>query len=158
MPDCVLAMKFSWSLILAQKINEAEVARGPALGGRGPARDFGGPIMLKADDPCPTHVVYVDNVGILGIVRKRVAEALDQAEVGLNSVGLLTHEKELFAEAADVLGVEVDVKNHRARLMEKGYWRLERGLQWPLNQRSVSGETLSRFVGHCSCQPRHRSH
>lgn len=63
--------------------------------------------------------VYVENVGVLGVVEKRVSEALDQVEERLNSVGLLTHEKELFLEAADVLGVEVDVKNFRTRLTEK---------------------------------------
>lgn len=39
----VLAMGFSWSFLLAQKINEAEVGRASALGGHCVANDSGGP-------------------------------------------------------------------------------------------------------------------
>lgn len=101
--------------------------------------------MLRPGVPRPTHFVYVDNVGVLGVVEKRVAEALEQVEECLNSVGLPTHEKELFGEAADVLGVEVE----QDPLDGEEVLEARSGTAVALGAARRVGRD-ARFVGHCT--------
>lgn len=81
------------------------MARAPTLGGWEASSDATGQMVLKPGLVTPMHFVYADNVGVLGASRAHVVQSLDEVVTYLTRVGLLTHEKEVFEEAADVLGV-----------------------------------------------------
>jgi len=65
-----LPMGCTWSLWMAQRTDEHVVAEGcgDKLGGL--VHDRSLPLVLRRDEPRPSHYVYVDNVGVLRIVKK----------------------------------------------------------------------------------------
>ena len=144
-----LPMGFSWSLFLAQKINEYRVSQSEKLKGTTAVCDRGGPMLLGPGRP-PSHYVYVDNLGVMGVVEADVANALEGACNSLKSSGLDTHEEILCKEKMDSLGVELDAARQRTRLTDKRYWRLEGALEWTLRQSRLSGQLVEQLVGHCT--------
>eukprot|EP00973_Karenia_brevis_P060742 8447247-Karenia_brevis.AAC.1 len=65
------------------------------------------------------YYVYVDNVGVLGIVRKDTADTLKQVCAGMESIGLSMHEIEPTNEKLEPLGVELDLAGRFTRLTDK---------------------------------------
>lgn len=105
---------------------------------------------MEEGRPGVRHYVYVDNVGVLGVVRPEVAAALDGACRELDSAGLSTHEREESAREMEMLGVELDGTRQRSRLTSSRYWKLDSGLSALLRRRKVSGRMLEAIVGQCT--------
>jgi len=146
----VLPMGFTWSLFLAQRVNTHLVGEIPSLKGSRPLVDRGPPLVLVPGDERVSHYVYVDNIGVVGVVHSTVAAALDECVLQLDSRGLTTHDTELHSNFGDVLGVELNSELKCTRLTAKRYWRLERGLGAALARRCLSGKDVEILVGHCT--------
>ena len=104
-------MGCSWSLWIAQGINESVALQvAPALT-ETPLRDRGSPMVVKLGPSCASegvhHYVYVDNLGAMGACEKSVGEVLEQLEIGFNWARLLLHKTEQTCQSVAALGDEL---------------------------------------------------
>ena len=95
---------------MAHRTNESVVSQSSQGLLDAPLSDHGPPLVLGGKVTKPSHYVYVDNLGILGVVRMEVARALDAACEGLNAIWLTTHERELSSASMTMLGVELNAE------------------------------------------------
>lgn len=145
----VLAMGFSWSLAIVQRINECDVSR--CLGGRFPLQDAGPPAVFgeeSAKDGDEKHFINADNTGVFAGSTVRVEEMLDQVELSLNKKGLATHQRETSSRMLECLGVELDLVEGISPLTQKRYWRLQKCLSWMLRPGRISRKALEVVIGH----------
>ena len=94
--------------------------------------------------------MYVDNFGVLGLVRAQAALALKQMCRRMNDQGLTTHEESLDDDDTELLGYRLSGSKQRTDLTPKRCWRLDRGLRWLLRRRKWSGRLLECILGHCT--------
>ena len=148
----VLPMGFSWSLFLAQLINEDVVVTTPLMGGTQKLVDRGEPCVLTGEGEGwrRSFYVYVDNLGILGLSEKAVRSSLSRCVTNFEQRGLEMHDIEVSNKSVDALGVELRLEERRTRLADKRYWRLAIGLDYLLKLRSVSGDMVECILGHCT--------
>ena len=94
------------------------------------------------------YYLYVDNLGVFGMVQAEVTQALEDGTAKLGSANLTTHEHRLSGACCEALGVEIDGQFLTASLTEKRYWKLDRGIAWLLRRGRCTGIMLEVFLGH----------
>jgi len=145
-----LPMGCTWSLWMAQRTDEHVVSQGCGDKVGGIVHDRSAPLVLSRRDTRPSHYVYVDNLGVIGIAKKSVVDVLDSACGALDRSGLTTHEREESDAMMDMLGVRLDAVRQCTTLTPSRFWKLEKGLEALLRRKRVSGEMLEAVVGHCT--------
>ena len=94
------------------------------------------------------YYLYVDSLGVFGLRRNEVANALQQGVDHLDAIQLKTHEHLLSSSCSETLGIEIDGDALSASITSKWYWKLDRGLAWLLPRRRCTGIMLAVFLGH----------
>ena len=127
-------MGFTWSLWIAQRINEAVALQScPSLEGR-LLHDRQPPLVLHTPGSCGStaldgardkaaegsHLyVHVNNLGVIGTCSRLVGEQLEKLETGFNRRGLLLHKSEISSQRVTTLGVNLDGSLLKTRATDK---------------------------------------
>ncbi|CAK0900771.1 unnamed protein product [Prorocentrum cordatum] len=150
----VLPMGFTWSLWIAQMINETTVTKvAPSLPGS-PLHDRGPPLVVRPAlgeerDPL-SHYVYVDNLGVIGVCEAAVGDALEQLGEGFNREGLLLYKSERSRGGIVALGAELDGAAPRTRVTPKRFWNICQALGALLRRRRASARAFEVVLGRCT--------
>eukprot|EP00959_Pyramimonas_sp_CCMP1952_P217500 4548633-Pyramimonas_sp.AAC.1 len=127
-------MGFSWSLAVAQSVNECHAAQGPGLELAPPMADRRGPAVLR-EGAAAAHYVYMDDLGVISAGRDAGAAGFAGARESFERAGLALHDRLEEPNAMESLGVELDAERRETRLAVARYWRLGAGLRWLLARR-----------------------
>ena len=152
----VLPMSFTWSLYIAQAINQDVATRScPSLTGTR-LSDLGPPLVFKVGKGPPrpqgplAHYVYVDNLGVLAVAKQEVIDTLNALETGFNETGLLLHKSEIQSGDIQALGAMLNGSEMTTRVSDSRYWTVHRGIEALLRRRQVAGWALEVVLGHCT--------
>lgn len=96
----------------------------------------------------PVGAVYVDNLGVLGLLEKLVHQNFDDAVCKLEDAGFVLHELERGSVLIVNVGVVVDRGRSKLRHTEARAWRLYLGLKYLLQMGKATSEVLRVFAGH----------
>ena len=146
-----LAMGCSWSLYLAQKINEHQFRLSPGLSASEIVHDRSHPLIIDPDDPNKTnHYVYVDNLGIIGQSKEGVTSALSSMEDHFNSKQLLLHPGEVHSDSVKALGIQLNGSSKTTRITPDRLHKVRAGLRGLISRGRCSGKVLEILVGHAT--------
>ena len=98
----------------------------------------------------PSHFVYVDSLGVIGVCEQSAGAALKQLEEGFNREGLLLHKFELSRNGIVALGTELDGAALRTRVTPERFWAIRVALEALLRRRRISAWSLEVVLGHCT--------
>ena len=145
-----LCQGFSWSLYFAQRANEHVSRSCPVLRDARLLHDRGDPLVLRigAEAPRSDHYyVYVDNLGVLGLDRCRIEEAMCELTEKFDGQGLELHACEVSSGSVEALGVLVEGGKLRCRITPSRLWKVHQAIVG-LRRGRCSGRTLEVLVGH----------
>ena len=152
-----LPMGFSWSLFFCQRSVVEAVEESPAMEGVPLLSDRSGALVLDASGEASGPgrrtrggYVYVDNLGVFGLIAGEVKQSIDGISGSLDAKGLLTHEHSITDEATRTLGVCVDGSRLQTRPDSKRMWTLRRALTWALGCRQLAGWVWEVLIGHAT--------
>ena len=147
-----LPMGFSWSLWIAQRINEHRMSLCPCLENSELIADNLPPAVFTAekDSLDTSHFVCVDNLGVLSKDVGEVKCAMTEAGESFNSVDLKLHDFDITEDSKVTLGTQLDLKNLRSAVSLPRFWRLKMGLRHSLRRKTLSGWALEMLLGHCT--------
>ena len=122
-----LPMGFSWSLYIAQSINETIIQRAPGVCPSNLVNDESSAVVFRSY--CRNrfhHYVYVDSLGLNGLSESFIAGSMDVAVAEYDRAGLLVYEKEACLVNLSCLlnGVE-----HVSEISKKRYDKLRSGIR-----------------------------
>ena len=152
-------MGHRWSLFFCQKAIEEAIWAIPSCQGAEIHRDDCGCVIRilfgkrSRSHPCDRSprrffYVYVDNLGVLGTSREKVANDLMMAIQTLKSRGLNTYEEAIHSDSATALGIHIHLRNMLVSVAPTRLWRLKQGLRWALCCRALPGKTWEVLLGH----------
>lgn len=147
-------MGFSWSLFVAQRVNELQIAKVPSLANSRLMSDRGEPVVFRDPRSCEEmqvrHYVYVDNLGVIspheGIVRKTLSE-LPQA---FDQEGLILHPGEIQHETVKALGCQLRGDILATRITPERFHKVRLSIEAVLRRKKVSGQVLEIVIGHAT--------
>lgn len=147
-------MGFSWSLFVAQRINELRMDGIDILRKSDIVTDRGKPVVFthpgKKDHPQVRHYVYVDNLGIISPHRGLVQSALSQLPEAFDAEGLILHPGELQHERVKALGCELRGDILATRLTPERFHKVRLSIEGVLRRRKVTGQVLEIVLGHAT--------
>ncbi|CAK0835808.1 unnamed protein product [Prorocentrum cordatum] len=150
MPRC-LPMGFSWSLALAQDVDE-EVAS-QVLSRAELLRDRGQPLVLALRGEAASdtrHYIYVDNIGVFGSDGSVVASKLEDVCAAFEARGLAVHGVATSGSGVEALGVLLDGRRRHARLTATRFWRVRGALLALAGRRRATGRQVEIVLGHAT--------
>ena len=83
------------------------------------ATDVGRPIILPLGvrrEPSSHYYVYVDNLGVISLDKKRVVDAMKDLQSKFNRLGLELHGAEVGSDSIEALGCVLDGRDMQSRL------------------------------------------
>ena len=134
-----------------QPLNGAETATESVIDRVELLVDHGIPLVLRASagGRVVRHYVYVDNVGVIGVGLRVVADTMNALISAFTARGLPTHELQVTDHELEALGVILDPCRRHTRIAAKRFWRVRQGITGLLRRRAVSGRLLEVVLGHC---------
>ncbi|CAK0846210.1 unnamed protein product [Prorocentrum cordatum] len=140
----VLLMGCSWALHLCRRVSEASLARA-RIAPEQQVRDRSLGVRLGPRRPA-AGAAYVDNYLVSGRQRAEVQAAAGKVEQEPSSLGFVVHEQVDATRHASFVGLDLDGREHAARVSAKRVWRLRCAIQELLLRPWARGAIA---VGHC---------
>jgi len=146
-------MGFSWSLFYCQDTGENLSCSVPSLSSSSLLCDRGRPLILRVfgggrDEL--RHYIYVDNIGVIGLVFDAVKGALLEVTEVFTRNHLDLHGTEVTDENVEMLGVLLDARQTCTRVLSRRAYRLRQGIAALLQRGRCSGAQLEVILGHCT--------
>eukprot|EP00438_Fugacium_kawagutii_P027761 Skav215994 [mRNA] locus=scaffold4693:140018:158914:+ [translate_table: standard] len=96
----------------------------------------------------PVGSVYVDNIGVFGVVESLVSTTFDAAVENLERAGFVLHELERGSQEVANVGVVLHRDTMTLRHSRKRTWRLYLALKHALRLKKITGEAMRVLAGH----------
>ena len=145
-----LCQGFSWSLFFAQRANEHLCRSVPLLAQARLLHDRGQPLVIRigVDSSEGDHFyVYVDNLGVIGLDKDRVSQAME-GRCKFDGLGLDLHGSEISSGSVEALGCMVEGEKLRCRITPARLWKVHQAVEGRLRRKRCSGRALEIIVGH----------
>ena len=94
--------------------------------------------------------MYVDNLGVFGLMVENFSSTVDDISTQLDAVGLTTHERAVTDWATKTLGVSVDGTHLRTRPDPKRLWTVRRAIECGLGCRGLAGWVWEVVLAHAT--------
>ena len=146
-----LCQVWSWSLFFAQRATERLALGVPLLSEASLVNDRGPPVVIRirnCEEPRQFVYAYVDNLGVLGTIKRTVEQAMASLQVRFGELNLALQASEVNSGSVEALGYLVDCSRFRSNITPSRLRKLHQALCGLLRRVRCMGGALEVVVGH----------